>query len=381
MPTWKVRFDLLVRTTDPELLAQVARAHALAQAIRNIPLPPRITNKINRLNILRAVKGTTALEGADLTEEEVSKILAHPKKPVLGPSRSREEQEVLNAEAAMRHVTAELHRDPHTPLTDTVVCELHRIITSKIDYPKNEPGVYRRHPVQVGSYIPPRSGSEVTNLMKSFFRWLNQGPEKSLDPTVKAVAAHFYFISIHPFGDGNGRTARIIESFFLFQGGVNARGFYSLANFYYRERSRYAAMLDHVRFQSGGDLTPFVKFALRGLVDELTSLHQEVIEEVRRISFRDFARETLLREEKLRTKTGERMVRLLTGLTRIDEGVSLSELLAGEHFLYGLYAKSSRKTLTRDLNFLKKLKLVTVQDGRLLANLEVMDQFQPGKTD
>ncbi|MBK9546926.1 MAG: Fic family protein [Dehalococcoidia bacterium] len=58
-----------------------------------------------------------------------------------------------------------------------------------------------------------------------FVRWLNTPPASNWPPIARAIAAHFYFISVHPFGDGNGRTA-FVGGFLLYQAKVNALGFY-----------------------------------------------------------------------------------------------------------------------------------------------------------
>ena len=162
-----------------------------------------------------------------------------------------------------------------------------------------------------GNYVPPENGEEVRRLMAEFTRWFNTGHAREWDPVIRAIVAHFFVISIHPFGDGNGRTSRAVESYLLYQAGVNARGFYSLANYYYRNRSAYVQGLDNVRFRTDPDLTPFVLFALKGLVEELEIVHQEVIAEVQIISFRDYAREILLDAQKLGKPAGERQLTLL----------------------------------------------------------------------
>ena len=109
---------------------------------------------------MRAVRGTTGIEGADLTEEEVGRILEEPHdKPVLPESRAREEQEARNAEAVMRFVANTTDEDERRPLTEEVIREVHRLTTAGIDYPNNEPGVYRSHAVQAGSHVPPRDST------------------------------------------------------------------------------------------------------------------------------------------------------------------------------------------------------------------------------
>jgi Fic family protein len=376
MPAWDVRLDTRVYVTSPEIVTAAARIDALAGVIRNIPIPPSIQSKIDALNILRAVRGTTGIEGIELSDEEVARIMrSPPTKRVLPASREREEKEARNAERVMRFVVKVLRKDAAIPLTERLICEIHELTTEGINYQNNRPGHYREHGVSAGTYVPPQTGEEVRRLMTKFIEWFNEGPPRSWPAAIRAVVAHFYVISIHPFGDGNGRTARGVESFLLYQGGINARGFYSLSNYYYRNRQEYVSLLDHVRFETNGDLTPFVRFALNGLVSELEAVHEEVLQEVTIIAFRDYARETLMTEGKMGTKPGERMYHFLLGLA--EEPVSIAALKRGRHALSQFYRGVTAKTLTRDLNFLRSHGLVIITRDEIRANLDVMKQFMP----
>lgn len=376
MPAWNVHFKTHIRLSAPTLVEKVARAHALASVIRGIPIPPYLQERLDSLNIVRAVRGTTGIEGTELSEEEVERVLqASEGEPTLQPSRAREEQEVRNAAELMFHVDDLLRNNPHVPITEDLIMRFHKIITKDIEYLHNEPGKYRSFPVHAGTYIPPKTGDEILTLMSQFIDWFNTAPRSNWDPIVRAIVAHFYLNSIHPFGDGNGRSARAVESYLLYQAGVNARGFYSLANFYYRNRGKYVELLDYVRFQTEGDLTPFIDFALTGLVEELELVHSEVINQVRAVSFRDMARETLLIEGKLGKPAGERMFTLLVSLTAGP--VPLKVLRTGNHALSGLYAGLTNKTLSRDIHFLSKHKLIEIIDGDLTANVGLMTQFTP----
>ncbi len=375
MPRWKVSFDTVVRTERSDVVSLVARAHALAAVIRGIPIPPGAQARIDALNIQRAVRGTTGIEGTELTETEVEDVLQSPDKLVLPLNRQRAEQEVRNAEKVMFLVARMLAEDPGRPLTEGAIRLIHETTTKDISYPHNIPGEYRNHPAHAGAYLAPETGQEVRDLMAQFVDWLNNGPPRLWDPVIKAVVAHFYIVSIHPFGDGNGRTARGVESLLLLQAGVNARGFYSLANYYYRLRAEYIDHLDLVRFQTNGDLTPFVLFALNGLVEELEGVHELVLGEVRIISFRDFARETLENEGKLGTRSGERMFHFLLQLA--PHPISIKALKGGKHPLSERYQKVGARTLARDIDYLKEHQLVIVDGDTLGANLGVMTQFTP----
>jgi Fic family protein len=376
MPTWAVSFDCHLNTEDHEIVSTVAKVTALADVIRGIPLPPGVQKYIDSLNIMRAVRGTTGIEGTELSETEVEQIIsASPEGHVLPQARQRAEQETKNANNVMIFVANTLERDPNYPVTEDLIRTLHQLTTQGIDYPANDPGVYRSHSVHAGTYIPPRTGDEVRCLMAQFIHWLNDGPPRGWAAPIRAIAAHFYLISIHPFGDGNGRTARGLESFLLYQGGINARGFYSLANYYYQNRSEYEAMLDEVRFRTNGNITPFIKFALRGLVTEQEEVHKAILAQVTIIAFRDFARETLTNDGKIGTRTGERMFHFLLHLA--GDSVSVAQLRKGGHPLSERYHDVTAKTISRDLNYLRSRQLIRIDNGTVRANYEVMLHFMP----
>ena len=224
-----------------------------------------------------------------------------------------------------------------------------------------------------GYYRPPDTGDEVRRLMAEFVDWFNTDMAASWDPVVRAIVAHFYVASIHPFGDGNGRTSRAVESFLLYRAGVNARGFFSLANYYYRNRSEYVKQLNLVQLRGSTDLTPFVAFSLRGLVEELEAVHEEVLAEVRVIAFRDYARETLATHGRLGTSAGERLLRLLSAMGR--EVVSLRELRSGKHPLSHLYRGVSGRTLARDVRWLREEQLIEVDGDEMRARVDLMTGF------
>ena len=375
MPRWDIHFQPYVELRDPELLQLVARVEALAGLVRTIPLPPALRDEADRLNILRAVRGTTGIEGANLTEEEVGHIMAAGQdgEPVLGAARAREESEARNAARVMDYIRDTVPAAPDSELTEDHVREMHALTTDAIDYRNNLPGEYRQGPVAAADYVAPPP-DEVPDLMARFFEWLPLSRDRDTWPErVRAIAAHFYLISIQTFGDGNGRTSRAVESFILYSGGVNSLGFYSLANFYYRRRPEYIEMLDRARFVHNGDLTEFVKFALRGLREELEDVHAEALEFVRVLAFTDYARQALQVRGGLRSKTGERRLDLVLQLT--GEPVSVVDLRARRHQAALLYAGVTNKTLTRDINYLRDMGLIRIEKGHARANLELMNQF------
>ena len=374
LPSWQVHFDLTLRDGNPRIIQDVARIHALESVIRGIPIPPSVQARLDRLNIFRAVQGTTGIEGTELSVEEVSRVIdSTPDSSALGPGREREEQETRNANELMEYVADYVRRNPSVLISEPLILEFHRVLTQGIDYPHNEPGQYRNHTVTVGPYRPPATGDEVRGVMTEFVHWFNTGEPTTWDPVIRAIVAHFYLVSIHPFGDGNGRTSRAVESFLFYKACVNVRGYYSLANYYYRNRPQYIDNLNLVQMQGETDLTPFVAFALTGLVQELEIVHREVLEEVRTIAFRDYARESLTAAGKLGTPAGKRQLSFLIGLS--NNSTSLKALRSGEHPMSRLYRDVTTRTLSRDINVLKQEGLIIVTGDEIRANLELMSQF------
>ena len=85
---------------------------------------------------------------------------------------------------------------------------------------------------------------------------------------VKAIIAHIYFVWIHPFGDGNGRTARLIEFQILLEAGIPTSAAHLLSNFYNQTRTEYYRQLDKTS-KTKGDISDFIRYAIKGYVDEL----------------------------------------------------------------------------------------------------------------
>ena len=194
-------------------------------------------------------------------------------------------------------------------------------------------------------------------------------------PILRAAIAHLYVVSIHPFGDGNGRTSRAVESFMLCRAGIHAFGFYSLANFYYQHRDEYIRALSAARFTSDGDLTDFVLFAVQGLASELTAVRDELLAMVRVMAFRDYAWECLDTTPRL---GNQRRVRMLILIRRLTDALLHS---VGEDHVESLgviasvYGRVGQRTMQRDLRLLLDQRLLIEHDDRLVPNVQIMSEL------
>ena len=90
------------------------------------------------------------------------------------------------------------------------------------------------------------------------------------------MAAHYHVGAMHPFDDGNGRTARALEAFMLRRAGVNDMVMVSLSNYYYEHMEEYLAALYDSR-SLGHDLTPFLRIALPAVAERCNALAAEIV--------------------------------------------------------------------------------------------------------
>lgn len=135
------------------------------------------------------------------------------------------------------------------------------------------------------------------------------------------MAAHYHFAAMHPFVDGNGRTARALEALMLQRAGLKDILFVPMSNFYHHEKSAYLAALAEVR-QSSHDLTPFLRFALGGLKSEVRRLMEMIRRAVSKEIFRSIVYELLVRLESSRKRViVKRQLLLLNHL--LDKGGSV----------------------------------------------------------
>ena len=109
--------------------------------------------------------------------------------------------------------------------------------------------------------------------MDRYVEFINSDNLYRFPPVLHAIVAHFFFTTIHPFDDGNGRVSRLVSAGILFQRGYNGHGFYALSNYFYQNDIKYHSLLHHCWQQPlPFDLTSFVAFGIEGLTMELQGI-------------------------------------------------------------------------------------------------------------
>lgn len=215
---------------------------------------------------VRTIHGTTRIEGNTLNAFEVEELLAD-RRAVFD---RKEALEVLNTREALDFADrVALGRTVR--IDEPVVREIHRRVLDQID-PMLTPGRYRTGPNRVvdaaGELVfeTPASG-DVPALMRELGLWLREGCDRRPSPAAAALA-QLELVGIHPFFDGNGRTARALSRVFLVRHGLSLGGLVSLDAYLDHQRREYfeaiRASLGRI-YRPGYDATPFVSYFLRAI--------------------------------------------------------------------------------------------------------------------
>src|SRR5574341_2167800 len=253
----------------PGIFQGLVAIEAQRIASTNLILAPDWQEQLDKLNRVRAVYGTTALEGNPLSEAEVSEQMEIlDKRGGRGDAKkvSREQLQIRNSGIAQSW-TKKRFEPGSSPLAAEDILKMHKMVTQDSDTKDNMPGRFRTFPVTVGA--PEIGGihrgaphSDLERLMKQYVEFIGSRRVQNEHPVIRALLAHFFLVTIHPFGDGNGRVSRLVEAGILFQSGYNIHGFYGLSNYFYKNEREYKTLLQKCREGEPFDTTPFIRFGV-----------------------------------------------------------------------------------------------------------------------
>jgi Fic family protein len=266
------------RLTDDELEV-ASRVDDLRRALRHQvnSQPRRWTGSLRRVAFARALLGSNTIEGYNVTLADAM-ALVEDEEPLDAVEETR--QAVVGYRDAMTYVL-QLSNDPHFTYSEGLVRSLHFIML-KYDMAKG-PGLWRLGPVYVHDessgkivYEGP-SAEEVPSLIAELIGHL-QGRDSD-PPLVRAAMTHLNFVMVHPFRDGNGRMARILQSLVLSQEGILAPEFASIEEYLGRRTQDYYDVLAQVgdgRWQPRRDARPWIRFCLTAHFRQARTLARRV---------------------------------------------------------------------------------------------------------
>ncbi|MBI5300888.1 MAG: Fic family protein [Chloroflexi bacterium] len=238
----------------PQNLARLTEKKARVNAHR--PVPSSIVAKLEEYFRVDWTYNSNAIEGSSITLSETRAILLDG--VTIGGKSLREHLEVINHSHAIDFVQG--LADTREPITEMTIRQMHNLILRTID--DDNAGAYRRVNVRIAGsdFVPPDAGS-VPSLMYDFARWLNQDETKRLHPVEYAALAHFKLVDIHPFVDGNGRTARLLMNLILMRAG------FPPTVVRMTDRQRYYASLEQAHAGDSRDFVALIADAVERSVD------------------------------------------------------------------------------------------------------------------
>ena len=375
MDTPWISFEIDLEKMNPAFWMILGEARSKCDHLARVPMPPDYARELHEINLSKGVHATTAIEGNTLSEEEVAAILRRRSTSTEPNYQVREVENVLKAYNSVLDVL----RSTGAPrLTPVLIQQFNQQVLDGLDLPAEvKPGEIRHHSVTVGPYRGP-DWERCEELVQKMCDWLN-GPSFSGDGVmrvpvaiIKASLAHLYLAWIHPFGDGNGRTARLCEFLVLVTCGVPTSAAHLISNHCNKTRDEYYRQLQYAS-ESGGDVTRFLSYCSSGFVEGLGEQLRWIYDRQFRLTWHEYVgMQVTGRDPDMRERRA-----LIAQVLLFREPVAKRDIPRLTPELAQIYAASGPKTLTRDLNELVSIGLLRTVDGRYQADSEVLMSLLP----
>lgn len=243
------------------------RIEAAQEKALHLPLTPQVMASLRESAKLVTTHYSTMIEGNRLSTKEVEEVLKYKGH---FPGRERDEAEVRGYYAALEYLERLVARGE--AVAEKSIKKFHALVMNqKSETPYREgQNVIRESQTGTIVYLPPEA-NDVSRLMSGLVEWIRGSSE--LPCPIVAAITHYQYATIHPYYDGNGRTARLLTTLILHLGGYDLKGLYSLEEYYARN------LLDYYRAISIGpshnyylgraeaDITPWIEYFIEGMAD------------------------------------------------------------------------------------------------------------------
>ena len=256
-------------TITPAIAGNLMRIEAVRQAIQSLPITPRVLASLRETARLFSTHYSTMIEGNRLTQEQVLQVIGEKQH---FPGRERDEGEVKGYYAALDEVERAAQRPE--AVTEATVQRLHALVMGG-GKTRVRPTPYRdgqnviRDSRSSGIVYMPPEAKDVPPLMKQLVAWLSRRDE--LPVPIRAGIAHYQFATIHPYYDGNGRTARLLTTLILHLGRYDLKGLYALEEYYARGLKDYYEALtigpshNYYMGRAEAEITGWVSYFIEGM--------------------------------------------------------------------------------------------------------------------
>ncbi|MDE0498000.1 MAG: Fic family protein [Acidimicrobiaceae bacterium] len=377
-----IDFDASVANRlDAQSWMRIGEAYARCAELSGTPLAPAMADALHRHALIRGAQATVAIEGNTLTVEQVASIYAGE---FSAPqSRAYQEREVRNVLEAFERLDGMVMEDGNLHLSAELICETNRWVLDGVDPDAaSAPGTIRSHSVVVGPYVGPPA-RDCWHLLERLAEWLDgddfrptsgesdENRDAFARTVLSALLAHLYIAWIHPFPDGNGRTARLLEYVILARSGMVPLAAANLmANHFNLTRDRYYARLAAASRER--DVLGFLAYGIEGLVDGLVEHSAAVRAQHLGLAWQSYVAETMAR---FPTSPASERQRALVMALAPGEKVPRSDIAGLTPQLAQQYARTGPRTLARDLNRLEYAGLIDVSTEGISARVDLMSAF------
>jgi len=373
LPKWELKEDSMF---------ELGQCDAIIRALCDIPIRPEYRSMLQTVSLTKGAQSTTAIEGNTLTLEEIEKVNEGIKLP---PSKEYQEIEVRNILNAFNELLREAADDNKLEaITINLIKRFNYLVGKDLgDHFEAIPGKLRDYPVIVGAKYRPPDYHDVEFLLKQFCDWSvkefhftkGQDFRKSV---IQAIVSHVYIAWIHPFGDGNGRTARLLEFYILLRSGNPDFASHLLSNFYNETRNEYYRHLE--KSTKTGDLSDFIAYAIKGYRDGLNDILSLIQSEQFKTSWINYIHESF-QTNKVKTKNENinKRRRGLMLIIPIFKRLTLEVILNINVDISATYKLLSRRTLMRDTKELIDLDLLKNDQNTYWANTDLLKRYIPKK--
>lgn len=270
--TFRVDLDEI----KPLTWAQLGECYSKCQHIIGTPLKPMMAARLAQIYLRRGALASAAIEGNTLNEEEFDQV--HDKKKKLPESQQYLQQEIENILKTLNGIKKFAQSGAKFHLTRQWILEVHSQLLQDLDVQDHIiPGETRKISIVVGPYKGPPA-KDVDYLLDQLCDWVNrmldvrdqlaeEFPDQAFFHTFFiAILTHLYVAWIHPFGDGNGRTARVLEcAIFEHSGFVPWISTNLLSDYYNKTRNRYYEKLE--ASSQANDIAGFIAYSAIGFRD------------------------------------------------------------------------------------------------------------------
>jgi Fic family protein len=274
-----------VFTITPAIATGLMRVEAVRQAIQLLPITPRVLANLRETSRLFATHYSTMIEGNRLTQEQVAQVILAGQH---FPGRDRDRDEVRGYYAAV----GELERIARgkDAISASVAQRLHALVMGggrarvKLTPWRDGQNVTRDSRSNGIVYMPPEA-ADIASLMSGLVAWINRND--GLPVPLKSGIAHYQFATIHPYYDGNGRTARLLTTLILHRGGYDLKGIYALEEYYARDLKAYYAALtigpshNYYLGRAEADITPWIAYFIEGMAASFEKVRDQAIREAK----------------------------------------------------------------------------------------------------